>query len=104
MAGHADGWKAGRDLSSNVVGIAQQMRASCQGLHSRENGMSKVRVAGFSVSVDGFGAGPEQSMEYPLGKGGPDLFGFFSRPRPSGARKGGGGGSTGPDDVFARRS
>jgi hypothetical protein len=29
--------------------------------------MSKVRVAGFGVSIDGFGAGPDQSLEYPLG-------------------------------------
>ncbi len=30
--------------------------------------MTKVRVAGFSVSIDGFGAGPEQSLTDPLGK------------------------------------
>lgn len=29
--------------------------------------MSKVRVAGFSISIDGFGAGPEQSLDNPLG-------------------------------------
>ena len=33
--------------------------------------MSKVRVAGFGVSLDGFGAGIEQSLEDPLGKRGP---------------------------------
>ena len=32
--------------------------------------MTKVRVAGFSISLDGFGAGPEQSLENPLGKRG----------------------------------
>jgi hypothetical protein len=30
--------------------------------------MGKVRVAGFGVSIDGFGAGPDQSLEHPLGK------------------------------------
>jgi hypothetical protein len=30
--------------------------------------MTKVRVAGFTISLDGFGAGPEQSLENPLGK------------------------------------
>ena len=35
--------------------------------------MSKVRVRGFNVSTDGFGAGPDQSLEYPLGKGGKEL-------------------------------
>ena len=32
--------------------------------------MAKVRVAGFSVSLDGYGAGPEQSIKNPLGKRG----------------------------------
>lgn len=35
--------------------------------------MGKVRVAGFSVSVDGFGAGPKQNMEDPLGRRGAEL-------------------------------
>jgi dihydrofolate reductase len=39
--------------------------------------MGKVRVAGFAVSIDGFGAGPEQSLEHPMGKGGKDLHQWF---------------------------
>ena len=39
--------------------------------------MSKVRVAGFGVSLDGFGAGIEQSLEDPLGKRGPEMFQWF---------------------------
>lgn len=39
--------------------------------------MSKVRVAAFSVSADGFGAGAEQSLEDPLGKHGPEMFEWF---------------------------
>jgi hypothetical protein len=35
--------------------------------------MAKVRVAGFSVSLDGYGAGPEQSIDHPLGKRGMEL-------------------------------
>jgi hypothetical protein len=35
--------------------------------------MPKVRVAGFSISLDGFGAGPDQSLEHPLGKRGQEL-------------------------------
>ena len=35
--------------------------------------MGKVRVAGFAVSIDGFGAGPDQSLEHPLGKRGQEL-------------------------------
>lgn len=32
--------------------------------------MSRVRVNAFSISIDGYGAGPEQSLENPLGAGG----------------------------------
>ena len=35
--------------------------------------MSRLRVLAFSVSVDGFGAGPDQSLENPLGVGGMGL-------------------------------
>jgi dihydrofolate reductase len=66
--------------------------------------MSKVRVAGFSVSVDGFGAGAEQSLEHPLGARGPELFQWFFPTRTFRAMVGQEGGSTGADDDFARRS
>jgi hypothetical protein len=39
--------------------------------------MGKVRVAGFGVSIDGFGAGPDQSLEHPLGKQGRELHRWF---------------------------
>ena len=39
--------------------------------------MGKVRVAAFGVSIDGFGAGPDQSLEHPLGKGGRELHNWF---------------------------
>jgi len=35
-----------------------------------ENAMSIVRVSCFSLSMDGFGAGPDQSLDDPLGAGG----------------------------------
>jgi hypothetical protein len=48
--------------------------------------MPKVRVAGFSVSLDGFGAGPEQSLENPLGQRGLELHeGFFGARSPRAA-------------------
>ena len=65
---------------------------------------SKVRVAGFSVSIDGFGAGTEQSLEHPLGKGGPELFQWFFPTRAFRTMHGQEGGSTGPDDDYGRRS
>jgi dihydrofolate reductase len=39
--------------------------------------MQKLRVESFTISADGFGAGPNQSLEYPLGVGGEDLHQWF---------------------------
>ena len=39
--------------------------------------MGKVRVAGFAVSLDGYGAGADQGLEHPLGKGGRALHNWF---------------------------
>jgi dihydrofolate reductase len=39
--------------------------------------MSKVVVRAFSVSLDGFGAGPDQSLENPLGRRGEELHEWF---------------------------
>ncbi|MBX4867127.1 dihydrofolate reductase [Rhizobium bangladeshense] len=66
--------------------------------------MSKVRVAGFSVSVDGFGAGPEQSLNDPLGKRGPELFQWFFHTRTFRAMMGKDDGSSGIDEDYASRA
>jgi len=67
--------------------------------------MSKVRVAGFGVSLDGFAAGPEQSLNDPLGKRGKDVFQWFFHTRTFCAMVGKDGGSVGDiDDVFASRA
>lgn len=39
--------------------------------------MSKLKVLCFGVSMDGYGAGPDQSLENPLGVGGPSLHQWF---------------------------
>lgn len=39
--------------------------------------MSKLRVNAFSISIDGYGAGPAQALEHPLGIGGEALHGWF---------------------------
>jgi dihydrofolate reductase len=39
--------------------------------------MSRLLVSTFSISIDGFGAGPNQDLENPLGVGGPELFDWF---------------------------
>jgi dihydrofolate reductase len=66
--------------------------------------MTKVRVAGFGVSLDGFGAGVEQGLDDPLGKRGPELFQWFFPTRTFREMQGEPGGDTGPDDAFARRA
>lgn len=66
--------------------------------------MRKVRVGNFSVSLDGFGAGPEQSLENPLGKRGLELHQWLFGTRTFHAMTGKDGGSDGIDESFARRS
>jgi len=66
--------------------------------------LGKVRAACFGVSLDGFGAGPDQSLENPLGIGGPELHEWFY-PTATFRRSvlGEEGGTTGPDEDFAAR-
>ena len=66
--------------------------------------MTKVRVAGFSISLDGFGAGPEQSLENPLGKRGRELHQWIFGTRMFRAMIGKDGGSDGVDEAYAHRS
>src|ERR1700739_3259093 len=66
--------------------------------------MTKVRVAGFSISFDGFGAGPEQSLENPLGKGGRGLHQWMFGTRMFQTMTAKGGGSSGVDTAYAYRS
>ena len=65
--------------------------------------MSRLRVHSFSISLDGFGAGPGQDLENPLGKGGPELFDWFFHTRTWQRMHGGDGGETGADDDVAAR-
>ena len=54
--------------------------------------MSKLRVHGFSISIDGFGAGPNQDLSNPLGVRGPELFDWFFHTRTWQQMHGNGGG------------
>ena len=65
--------------------------------------MSKVRVASFSVSLDGFGAGPDQSLDNPLGVGGTTLHQWVFPTRTFQKMFGREAGTTGTDDEFAAR-
>ena len=66
--------------------------------------MTKVRVGGFTVSLDGYGAGPEQSLQDPLGKRGEELHSWLVGTKTFKAMFGKDGGSEGADDEYARRS
>lgn len=66
--------------------------------------MPRVRVESFTVSLDGFGAGPNQDLDHPLGVGGTSLHGW-AMPTRTFQRKlfGSDVGETGVDDDFAAR-
>lgn len=66
--------------------------------------MSKLRVHCFSISLDGYGAGPAQDEKHPLGIGGMDLHGWLRPTRTFQRMIGGDGGETGRDDDFAKQA
>jgi dihydrofolate reductase len=65
--------------------------------------MSKLRVQCFSLSLDGYGAGPDQSLKNPLGVGGEGLHQWVLPTRTFRRMFGKEGGTTGVDDDFAAR-
>ncbi len=65
--------------------------------------MPKLRVQSFSLSVDGFGAGPGQNLENPLGVNGPELMEWVFRTRFFQRMHGAGGGETGVDNGIAEQ-
>lgn len=65
--------------------------------------MSKLRVHAFSISLDGFGAGPDQSLQDPLGAGGEALHDWIVVTRTFRRMQGREDGDIGIDDDFAAR-
>jgi len=65
--------------------------------------MSKLRVHNFTVSLDGYGAGPDQTLENPLGVGGEDLHHWMFKTAWGTEMSGGQGGETGVDNDIAAR-
>lgn len=66
--------------------------------------MPKLRVHDFAISLDGYGAGPHQSLEEPLGVGGEALHDWFVATRTFQKMNGKEGGQEGTiDDAFAAR-
>lgn len=65
--------------------------------------MTKVRVESFTISLDGYGAGPNQDINNPLGVGGKDLHQWFVPTNTFQRTHGAGEGTTGVDDDIAAR-
>ncbi len=65
--------------------------------------MTRLRVQSFGISLDGFGAGPGQDLEHPLGAGGEALHEWVFPTRTFKRMFGSGEGTTGIDDDFAAR-
>ena len=65
--------------------------------------MPKLRVNSFAISLDGYGAGPDQDLNNPLGAGGTALHEWFYPTRTFQRTFGSGDGQVGVDDDFAAR-
>ena len=66
--------------------------------------MTRVRVESFTISLDGYGAGPNQDINHPLGLGGTDLHQWLLPTRTlQRTLFGKDDGATGVDDGFAAR-
>ena len=66
--------------------------------------MSKLKIAAFSISLDGFGAGPGQDLKNPLGVRGHELHSWFFPTETFRKMTGKSGGSIGIDNDFAVKS
>jgi len=65
--------------------------------------MTRLIVHSFTISLDGYGAGPRQSVENPLGVGGEDLHDWLVNTRTFKRMQGREDGDTGIDEDFAAR-
>jgi dihydrofolate reductase len=65
--------------------------------------MSRLRVHNFGISIDGYGAGPNQDLDNPLGVGGRQLLEWFLSTCTFAQMHGEDGGATGVDDDIAAR-
>lgn len=65
--------------------------------------MPKLRVNSFALSLDGYGAGPNQDLQNPLGVRGPELMGWFFPTRVFQKMYGKGEGETGVDNQMAEQ-
>jgi dihydrofolate reductase len=66
--------------------------------------MSRTRVLAYGITLDGYSAGPDQSLENPLGVNGPEMMSWFFPTRYWRAMQGQEGGETGIDNAMAEQS
>ncbi len=66
--------------------------------------MSKVKAAAFSISIDGFGAGPRQDAQNPLGVRGLEMHAWFQQTGVFKQVHGQSGGTKGMDNDVAGES
>ena len=59
--------------------------------------MPKLRIHNFTISLDGYGAGPDQDRDNPFGRGGLALHGWMTETRTFQQVLGHGQGTTGID-------
>ena len=65
--------------------------------------MSRLEVRSFTLSLDGYGAGPDQRRDQGLGRGGENLHEWMFATRTWERMHGRDGGETGVDDAYAAR-
>src|SRR5205085_8586085 len=92
-----------RSSAGATVSSPPATHSACRSPRGERSEMSRLRVHSFSVSLDGFSAGPRQDLEHPLGVGGERLFDWFFHTRTFQSMHGGEGGETNADDAIAAR-
>src|SRR5215469_531832 len=89
---------------ATAAGTAPSPCRNAFNIDAREHVMSKVRVAAFSISIDGFGAGPRQDLNNPLGVRGLELHRWFLGTEAFKKMHGENGGGQGIDNDLALES
>jgi dihydrofolate reductase len=92
-----------RVISSASVPVSVRLYAQQDSLTRKVAFMTKLRVQSFSLSLDGYGAGPHQDLANPLGVGGMALHQWVFATRTFQKIHGRDAGVTGIDDDFAAR-
>jgi len=74
-----------------------------QNVNGKDHIVPRIRVQCFSISIDGFSAGPRQDLQNPLGVNGPELMEWFFPTRAFQRMHGKGDGETGVDNEIAEQ-